>query len=281
MSHLAANENLRRQYRAYPAEVCTAFGLSAEEASQFQEMNGNRREPAGARGDEPRLRRVRQFIPSICALLGDDLLPMFSRYGDCFPADSRTAGRADALQFTHYLTSLSEYPIPGYPYANEVIDCEQTRLELLSILRDDRQSPPNGEFIDALKSEEWKSCIPKLRAHIFVKEYHYPLDIIINHLIQGKPIHPDPGHVWILFAKCRQPGRVIVKRIRKSTQQLISRCDGTASISTILIRLRAALKLKGRDAGNLDRHCHRFLLSLAGEGLLDLLPDDQQVPPSA
>lgn len=276
MAQLSTNEILRRQYNAYPDKVCKAFGLSDEETTQFLQLSKDLPQVGAERIVTMRLKAARHFIPGVCRLLGEDLQSKFAMYCERFPVVEPQRGTFEALQFLEFLTAYSDYPIPGYPYANEVIDYERTRLELLL-------APPAAQHFDAdtatqiMRSSGWKKYKPKVHVQFFVKSYNYPIDRIIHNLIAGEKVLAEPDVYWILFARRQHRAEVLARRIKKSTHLLLQRCDGRSVIGDIIPEVRQELKLKLQEHAQFEKECRAFLLRLAREGYLELeRPPEEQ-----
>jgi len=275
LTQLSTNETLRKQFKDYPDEVCKAFGLSDEETTQFQQLQKSAFTKFAVSLVHNRLKNTKHYIPGVCALLGEDLIDKFTMYCQRFPAKSAYEAPIEALQFLQFLTYYSDYPIPGYPYSNEVIDYEQTRLELLL------EKPMNENAVKAIEVRQqllksnWKTFKPQILQQLMIKEYNYPIDEIIDCLLRGKNVSPTPDTHWILFVRRQTRSEVIVRRIKKSTKLLITKCDGKTKIADIIVDVRTELKLKLHEHAQFEKECRHFLKRIAKEGFLELIEDEE------
>lgn len=270
LTQLSTNTALRKQYREYPEEVCKAFGLSDAETTQFQQLKDSVYNKFALNLIHNRLKHAKHYIPGVCQLLGSDLIDKFTMYCQRFPTAIDMEGPHEAIQFLQFLTYYSDYPIPGYPYSNEVIEYEQTRLELLIETPMNAHSLESNDVLEKLQVANWKEYMPKILPQIFVKEYNYPIDEIIEKLLNGEKVNPEPGAYWVLFVRLQTRNQVIVKRIKKSTKLLITQCDGETAINDIIENVRTEIKLKMHEHVQFEKECRYFLKKLAREGFLAL-----------
>lgn len=271
LSQLSTNEALRRQYKDYPEIVCRAFGLSDEESTQFQSLEERSYQNFAASLIHNRLKNAKHYIPGVYALMREDLFTKFSMYCQRFPSKSVLEGPKEAAQFLQFLTYYSDYPIPGYPYSNEVINYEQTRLELLLEMPMNEGAVNSEDVLKRLKQPEWKTFKPKILQQLLIREFNYPIDEIIEHLLTGQKVAAKPDTYWILFVRRQTRSEVIVRRIKKSTKLLMTQCDGSKNIGEIIEEVRNRIKLKLHEHAQFEKECRFFLSKLAREGFLKLI----------
>lgn len=274
LSQLSTNETLRKQYKDYPEIVCKSFGLSDEESTQFQSLQERSYQNFADSLINNRLKNAKHYIPGVCALMGENLTKKFSMYCQRFPSKNTLEGPKEAMQFLQFLTYYSDYPIPGYPYSNEVINYEQTRLELLQEMPMNEGAVNSEDVLMHLKQQEWKTFKPKILQQLIIREFNYPIDEIIEQLLTGQKVIAEPNTYWILFVRRQTRSEVIVRRIKKSTKLLITKSDGSKTIGEIIEKVRDQIKLKLHEHAQFEKECRFFLSKLAKEGFLKLIHEE-------
>ena len=271
LTELSTNGPLRRQFKFFPADVLNIYGFSEDEKRTLKTLDWKPISEYINQAFQKRLSFLKANIPGVCILLGDALETTFSAFCERFPVKAKTSAQQEALQFIEYLTFYSDYPIPGYPYANDVLDFENTRLEVtLNASLSSRYSLTPSEMA-ILEGDEWKLLKPRINEGLLLKRYAYPIDRIIRKLTSTEKVHPDPDETWVIFLRRRKNGKTIARGVAATTRLLITRCDGRTPIYDILERIRNEVLLTGKQLIYFEHDCRHFLKKLAQEGLLELV----------
>ena len=267
---LSRDENLRRQFKRHPQKICSAFGLSYQETQTLKKIELEILERRSLIAVRKRLKRIKSYFPCVSSLLHKQLLTRFIAYCNCFPENKKMLRHDDARQFLLYLISLSDYPVPGYPYANEIIDFELTRLHFICDPLERASEESIAASIALLSNENWTQHHAKIFPALQLKQYKYPIDTIMRQLLANKRIYPYPEDTCILFLQPRKKKKMIVKRLRRSTHIFLERCTGDQPILKLLRNMQPVLRLRGLEITRFENEGRDFLLQLAKEGAVQI-----------
>lgn len=269
LANLYTSEHLREQFRQNPETTGAHYGLSPEASRQLCSVNWTAVDRFARSLINKRLKLVKPFLPATCILLGNELLSLFSIYCERFPLVKRLQAPEEAQQFACFLNQQSNLFIKNKAsYAKDTLSFEQTRLEVMvNAVGLDTPCPVEPLHV-LLDRDDWLSLYPMIAPQLRVEQFAYPVDELIPKIIAGENVGQTPESVRILFIYNQQSNAIQTRRIKVSTQRLLSLSHGHFTIKNILDTLRNELDISEVQYVLFEDECRCFYDRLVQEKMI-------------
>lgn len=261
LARLCTDRDYRQAFRENRRATLTRERLTLTEREQLLTLDLAQVERFAASLRRRRLAVVRELAPATSHALGEGLARLFEQYADLH---SPAEGAEEALAFLGFVLDVT---LDRPPYLHDVARYEKLRLEVLQAQADARtNSGPTDDAAIGLQAR------PRLSATGGLMAAGYDLARSYRPLAAGEATHLAPDACHLLLGSVPGSASVRARRINSTTAQVLSQCDGTATLGEIAASAERLMGLSPTDVPRFREELIRVMNGLRAAGLVVISP---------
>jgi hypothetical protein len=269
LARLYTDSGFRAAFFRDPSQAGSAAGLTAAELRLLAALDRGQVERFARSLQQKRLGLARELLPAAAGLLGNGFACCFFEYCDRHPsARERTD---EAIAFLDDLMGTlphraAEEPLPGY--WRDLLLCERLHLEVRAAASRVDDSPLPTSPAPPSSVEAPLDARPQRVECLRLEAFEYDVATLYPQTSRGELREALPDPCFLLLAPAPAGTRVRITRINAPTARLLTLCDGTRPLASILDDMAADLQLSPADGPAFAAECRRLLVPLGEQGLI-------------